>query len=257
MAATALLQTSGLTKAFGGLVALSDLAITVEQGDIQGLIGPNGSGKSTFINVVSGVLRPDAGRVAIAGQQIAGGRADMTARAGIARTFQNLRLFGGLSVLENVLMGGHLQLGYGLAAALLGANRAREQALRERAEQILGLVRLTHRMRQPAGSLSYGEQRRLEIGRALAARPRLLLLDEPLAGMNPAEMAMVVEIMQHAVADGVTILLVEHAMRVVMAVCARITVLNFGRCIAAGPPAVIRNDEAVIRAYLGRSRHGA
>ncbi len=257
MAATALLQTSGLTRSFGGLLALSDLTITVEAGGIQGLIGPNGSGKSTFINVVSGVLRPDAGRVTIAGRQIAGRRADIAARAGIARTFQNLRLFGGLTVLENVLMGGHLRLRTGLAAALLGTDRAREQGLREHAEQILALVRLTHRMRQPAGTLSYGEQRRLEIARALAARPRLLLLDEPLAGMNPAEMAMVVEIMQHTVAEGVTILLVEHAMRVVMAVCARITVLNFGRCIAAGPPAAIRRDEAVIRAYLGRARHDA
>ncbi len=257
MAGTALLETTGLTKSFGGLVALSDLAMTVDHGGIQGLIGPNGSGKSTFINVVSGVLRPDAGLVEIAGRQIAGARAHVTARAGIARTFQNLRLFAGLSVLENVLVGGHLHLGYGLGAALLGANRGRERAVRERAEEVLGLVRLADRARQPAGSLSYGEQRRLEIGRALAGRPRLLLLDEPLAGMNPTEMNLAVDIMQRAVADGVTILLVEHAMRVVMAICARITVLNFGRCIAAGLPAEVRNNEAVITAYLGRSRHAA
>ena len=257
MSDAALLETTDLTKSFGGLKALSALSVTLRPGGIHGLIGPNGSGKSTFINVVSGVLHPGGGRVRLAGQDITGARPDVIARAGIGRTFQNLRLFGGLTVIENVLVGGHLHLGYGPITALLRSHRAAERAARARAQDILALVGLAGRADQPAASLAYGEQRRLEIGRALATRPRLLLLDEPLAGMNDTEMNQTVAILHRVVADGVTILLVEHAMRVVMQVCSWITVLNFGRCIADGVPATIRRDDAVITAYLGRRRHAA
>ena len=251
-----LLETKGLTKSFGGLVALWDLAMTVEPGSIHGLIGPNGSGKSTAINVISGVLRPNSGQIRLNGQDITGRRPDLITRAGIGRTFQNLRLFAGLTVMENVLVGDHLHLGYGLGAALFRPNRVAERAARERADAILSLVGLRDRAPLPAGSLSYGEQRRLEIGRALATRPRLLLLDEPLAGMNHTEMNRTVDIVYRIVEDGVTILLVEHTMLIVMSVCTRINVLNFGQCIAQGTPADIRRDAAVITAYLGNRRHG-
>jgi branched-chain amino acid transport system ATP-binding protein len=252
-----LLEVTGLVKRFGGLVALDGVSLTVERGTIHGLIGPNGSGKSTFINTVTGVLRPDAGLVTITGKNVAGSKPNIVNDAGIARTFQNLRLFGNLSVLDNVLIGEHRHLGYGLTSALLMQNRGAEERARETATALLADVGLDHRAQEKASSLPYGEQRRLEIARALATRPKLLMLDEPLAGMNPTEMDQVVRILRRIVERGVAILFVEHAVRIVMSVCDRITVLNFGRRIAEGTPIEIQTNDDVVTAYLGRRRHAA
>jgi branched-chain amino acid transport system ATP-binding protein len=254
---TALLDVSGLSKNFGGLAALGDVHMTIRPGTIHGLIGPNGSGKSTFINVVTGVIQPNGGRILIDGKNVAGQRANIVNAAGIARTFQNLRLFRAMSALDNVLIGEHRHLGYGLGSALLMRNGSAERRARDKAMALLSDVGLTHRAETVSGSLPYGEQRLLEIARALATRPKLLMLDEPLAGMNPTEMDRVVKILREIVSRGVTILLVEHAVRVVMSVCDQISVLNFGRNIAEGTPQEIQGNEDVIVAYLGRRRHAA
>ncbi|WP_210485731.1 ABC transporter ATP-binding protein [Microvirga antarctica] len=252
-----LLTVSGLCKNFGGLAALDDVRMSIRPGTIHGLIGPNGSGKSTFINVVTGVIQPNAGSVSIGGTDVAGRRSNVVNAAGIARTFQNLRLFRAMTVLDNVLIGEHRHLGYGLGSALLMRNGPAERRAKEQAMGLLSDVGLSHRAETIAGSLPYGEQRLLEIARALATKPKLLMLDEPLAGMNPTEMDRVVSILREIVSRGVTILLVEHAVRVVMSVCDHISVLNFGRNIAEGTPREIQGNEDVIVAYLGRRRHAA
>jgi branched-chain amino acid transport system ATP-binding protein len=254
MSALALLSARGVAKQFGGLKALDQVDMDVQRGSIHGLIGPNGSGKTTMLNVLSGVYQPAAGSIVFADTELAGAPAHRIAAAGIARTFQNLRLFKDLTVVENVLVGRHPHLGYGLGSVFLQRHRAAERRARERADELVRLVGLAHRATARAGDLPYGEQRLVEIARALALDPKLLLLDEPLVGMNPSEVDRVVGLFERIRAAGSTLLLVEHSMRVVMSVCERITVLNFGRRIADGTPAEIRANADVISAYLGQGR---
>ncbi|MBE3598930.1 MAG: ABC transporter ATP-binding protein [Limnochordaceae bacterium] len=255
-----LLEIEHLGIRFGGLQALHDFSLQLEEGELVGLIGPNGAGKTTVFNLVSGVYRPSAGEIRWMGRSLVGLRPSQIAQAGVARTFQNIRLFKGLSVLDNVraalYKSGRTHLFGALAGA--GALAAEEEAIFERSMEMLELFGLAHLAAEPAGSLPYGHQRRLEMARALAARPRLLLLDEPAAGMNPAEAERLLEqirwIHRHF---GVAILLIEHQMRVVMGVCPRIVVLDFGEIIAEGPPEFIRQHPRVLEAYLGRQAEGS
>ncbi|WP_460039881.1 ABC transporter ATP-binding protein [Thermaerobacter litoralis] len=249
-----LLEMDGVSMIFGGLAAVQDFDLQVEPGELVGLIGPNGAGKTTVFNVITGVYRPTRGRIRFDGADITGLPAAEITRRGIARTFQNIRLFPEMTVLENILVAHNFRAGYGLLQAVRRGPRyhAEERRLREEALDLLRLVRLEERAGQPAGSLPYGEQRRLEIARALATRPKLLLLDEPAAGMNPAEGRDLMEFIRWIRERfDLTILLIEHHMPVVMGVCQRIVVLNFGRIIAQGTPEAIRTNPQVIEAYLG------
>lgn len=254
MSAPALLRARGVAMHFGGLKALDGVDMDVERGRIHGLIGPNGSGKTTMLNVLSGVYEPTAGSIVFEASELARAPAHRIAASGIARTFQNLRLFKDLSVVENVLVGRQPHLGYGLGAIFLQLHGAAERRARERAAELVRFVGLEHRMAARAGDLPYGEQRLVEIARALALEPKLLLLDEPLVGMNPTEVQRVVGLFSRIRETGCTLLLVEHSMRVVMSLCERITVLNFGRRIGEGTPAEVRTNPDVISAYLGQAR---
>lgn len=253
--ASSLLQVRGLTRRFGGLTAVDNVELDVSQGEIHGLIGPNGSGKTTCINLISGVLRPDDGSVMLGEKELAREPTHTVAASGLARTFQNIRVFGRMTVLENVQVGFNGSLGYGLFKVFSLRIRSAERRLHDQAMALLAFVGLADKHATPATSLSYGEQRLVEIARALALSPRLLLLDEPLVGMNPTEVDRVVDLLQRMRSDGLTMLLVEHKMRVVMSICDRITVLNFGRRIASGRPEDIRANPEVISAYLGEN-HG-
>jgi branched-chain amino acid transport system permease protein len=252
-----LLEVSDLTVRFGGLVALRSVDLSVPAQTVVAVIGPNGSGKSTLFNVVTGVVPAGRGSIRFAGEEIGRLRPHAILERGIARTFQNIRLFPNLTVLENVMIGMHARLDTGPVGALLRlpANRREEAAAREQAREILALFgnRLLPRADHLAASLSYANRRRTEIARALATQPKLLLLDEPTAGMNPAETLELADQIQSLNRHGLTILLIEHKLDVVAMLADRVIVLDHGEKIAEGPPEAVRRDEEVIRAYLGRS----
>jgi branched-chain amino acid transport system ATP-binding protein len=251
-----ILQAVNLSKSFLGLQALQDFTVDVQRREILGLIGPNGAGKTTCFNVLTGFLRPSTGSIAFEGQDVTHLPAAQVARLGMARTFQNIRLFGTLSVLENVRCAAQLHIHFNLAETMLnGRNyRHKEAEILDRSLDLLALMDLEQLADQPAGSLPYGAQRRLEIARALGTQPRILLLDEPAAGMNPSESDALNElILDIREQFDLAIILVEHDMRLVMNLCDRIVVLNYGKTIASGSPEAVRSDPQVIAAYLGDS----
>ncbi|MCX5795807.1 MAG: branched-chain amino acid ABC transporter ATP-binding protein/permease [Elusimicrobia bacterium] len=250
-----LLEVSGLTHRFGGLTAVSGFGLRLGEGELVGIIGPNGAGKTTVFNLITGAYRPDEGRILFAGQDITGRRPGEINAAGIARTFQNIRLFKDLSVLDNIMTAHYARSACGVAEALshAGGYRADEARVRDHALDLLAFFDLEGQSATCAGSLPYGLQRRLEIVRALATRPRLLLLDEPAAGMHPHEVDRLRELIRRVRAEfAVSILLIEHQMRLVMSVCERVEVLDFGTTIAAGTPSQIQSDPRVLEAYLGQ-----
>jgi branched-chain amino acid transport system ATP-binding protein len=248
-----LLQVQGVTKRFGGLIALEDVSLSVRDGEIYGLIGPNGAGKTTLFNCMTGLYDLTGGEVRLGGVPLNGLKPHRIVEAGFARTFQNIRLFANMTALENVMVGRHVRTRIGLVGAILRTPRARaeEAAIRDRAVALLEHVGLRGKARTLAGHLSYGDQRRLEIARALATEPRLLALDEPVAGMNPTERRQMADLFQRLRADGLTLLLIEHDVKLVMGLCDRVAVLDYGRKIAEGEPSRVRADPAVIAAYLG------
>jgi branched-chain amino acid transport system ATP-binding protein len=255
--AETVLELRGLGVQFGGLKAVNDVTLTVDKGDFLGLIGPNGAGKTTIFNLVTGAVKPTAGQIVFKGQSIVGLRPDLIHHRGISRTFQNIRLFTQMTALENVAIALHSRPRYTIWESFLRTRRvARSDAeLRAQAQEYLDLVGLGHYARERAGNLPYGLQRKLEIARSLAARPDLLLLDEPAAGMNNEECTGLVAFLRRLHQDtGLTIVMIEHHMNVVMELCPRILVLNLGERLAEGTPKEIQSNPAVIKAYLGERR---
>ena len=255
---SALLEACGLCRSFGGLMAVCDVSLAVGESEIMGLIGPNGAGKTTIFNLLTGLCRPDCGQIFFGGQEITGLKPEAIARLGLARTFQNIRLFSGLSLLNNVRAAGRARAVHGFWPNVFGSQAARDEdrTLTAKAWELLELTGLAGRGNELAGSLPYGERRRLEIARALALSPRLLLLDEPAAGLNPAEKRELGGFIRGIKEKyGLSVLIIEHNVPLVMGLCDRVMVLNFGQSIALGTPENVQRNPEVIKAYLGDEKH--
>ncbi|MBP6108962.1 MAG: ABC transporter ATP-binding protein [Rhodocyclaceae bacterium] len=248
-----LLDASGIGKRFGGVQALKDVSLTIRRGEIYGLIGPNGAGKTTFFNVLTGLYQRDGGQISFDGKPLTLESPHTVAAAGIARTFQNIRLFGNMTAMENVMVGRHVKTHAGVFGAMLRtkSERAEEAGIRRRAEELLHYVGVADHANSLAREMSYGDQRRLEIARALATEPKLLALDEPAAGMNATETGALRTLIEGLRSDGLTVLLIEHDVKLVMGLCDRVAVLDYGQKICEDIPSVVRANPKVIEAYIG------